>query len=56
VSARDDDGKKLWVVVNMDGKGGKVRLPTGASDALTGKKLPAGSLKLVRYAWRVVQI
>jgi beta-galactosidase len=50
------DGKKLWVVVNLDGKGGKVRLPSGATDALTGKKLPAGPLKLARYAWRTVRV
>ncbi|MES1168069.1 MAG: beta-galactosidase trimerization domain-containing protein, partial [Oleiharenicola lentus] len=50
------DGKKLWVVVNLDGKGGKVRLPAGATDALTGKKLPAGPLKLARYAWRAVRV
>lgn len=50
------DGHRLWVVVNMDGKGGRVRLPKGATDALTGKKLPAGPLKLTRYAWRVVRI
>jgi len=50
------DGKKLWVVVNLDGKGGKVRLPADATDALTGKKLPAGPLKLARYAWRVVRV
>ncbi len=50
------DGKNLWVIVNMDGKGGKVRLPSGATDALTGKKLPAGPLKLARYAWRVVRV
>ena len=48
-------GKKLWVVVNLDGKGGKVRLPAGATDALTEKKLPAGPLRLMRYAWRVVR-
>ena len=50
------DGKKLWVVVNMDGKGGKVRLPAGATDALTGKKISAGPLKLARYAWRAVRL
>ena len=49
------DGKKLWVVVNLDGKGGRVRLPAGATDALTGKKLPTGPLKLARYGWRTVR-
>jgi hypothetical protein len=41
--------------VNMDGKGGRVRLPKGATDALTGKKLPASPLKVARYAWRVIK-
>jgi hypothetical protein len=42
--------------VNLDGKGGRVRVPRGATDALTGRKLPAGPLKLARYAWRVVRL
>ncbi|RXK54572.1 beta-galactosidase [Oleiharenicola lentus] len=50
------DGETLWVVVNLNGKGGRVRVPKGATDALTGKKLPAGPLKLARYGWRVVWI
>jgi beta-galactosidase len=48
------DGKALWVVVNLDGKGGRVRLPKGATDALTGRRLPAGSLPVGRYRWRAV--
>ncbi len=49
------DGETLWVVVNLNGKGGRVRVPKGATDALTGKKLPAGPLKLARYGWRAVR-
>jgi len=50
------DGRKLWVIVNLDGKGGKDRLPSGATDALNGRKISAGPLKLARYAWRVVRL
>lgn len=51
---RTPDGRDLWVVQNMDGGGGKVRLPVGAKDALTGKRI-AGMLKIGAYAWRVVR-
>lgn len=50
-----DDGKALWIVVNMDGRGGAVTLPAGATDAISGEKLPAGATKLERYGWRAVR-
>src|SRR5207302_6425493 len=48
-----EDGHKLWIVVNMDGKGGKVELPQSAEDALGGEKLSAGTIELRRYEYRV---
>jgi len=50
------DGKALWIVVNMDGKGGRVELPAAARDAVSGAILPAGELKIPRYGWRAVEL
>jgi beta-galactosidase len=49
-------GKALWIVVNMDGKGGEVNLPHAAIDALTGSHLRPGALKLARYEWRALEL
>jgi beta-galactosidase len=46
------DGRTLWIVVNMDGRGGDVTLPRAASDAFTGDAIPAGTHQLGRYEWR----
>ncbi len=51
-----NDGSKLWVVVNMDGRGGEVTLPGGAADALTGTAVPAGALKIGPYRWRALKL
>lgn len=48
------DGRVLWLVVNLDGKGGQVELPRTAKDALTGASLAAGQLTLARYEHRAV--
>lgn len=50
----DDAGRESWLVVNLDGKGGKVDLPKAARDGLTGKPVPAGPLALARYEYRLV--
>jgi beta-galactosidase len=49
-------GKALWIVVNLDGKGGEVNLPRAANDALTGSQLRPGALKLGRYEWRALEL
>jgi beta-galactosidase len=49
------DGKSTWVVVNMDGKGGRVTLPRGGRDLLTGDKLSAGPLEIKPYDYHVVK-
>lgn len=50
-----DDGKKVWIAVNLDGSGGEVTLPAGATDAVSGGRLAGGGLKLRRYEWRAVR-
>ena len=48
------DGRVLWFVINLDGRGGEVELPRSGRDALSGALLGAGPLKLARYEHRVV--
>jgi beta-galactosidase len=50
-----DDGGDLWVVVNLDGQGGEVRLPGARADAVSGEGLPGGPLTIGRYGWRVLR-
>ena len=45
----DDAGKRSWVVVNMDGEGGDVRLPAEAANTAKGEKLKVG-----RFGWKMV--
>ncbi|HXQ80259.1 MAG TPA: beta-galactosidase [Opitutaceae bacterium] len=50
-----EKGDKLWIVVNMDGRGGEVQLPRAAADAISGERIPGDALKLGRYEWRAVR-
>jgi beta-galactosidase len=49
------DGARLWIVVNMDGKGGKVTLPEPATDAITSAPLTAGELEIEAYGYRALR-
>jgi len=51
----DNAGNKLWMVVNMDGKGGELELPQNAKDTLTAKSL-SGKLTLTPYQWRLINV
>lgn len=51
-----DDGRELWVIVNLDGSGGSVTLPRGGLDAVTGRNVPAGALAVGPYEHRVIQL
>lgn len=56
VAPRRGDGFDVWVVVNMDGRGGSVTLPSAGIDALTQERFEAGSkLELGRYEHRVIR-
>lgn len=50
----DNQGAVLWVVVNMDGKGGTVKVPANAKDAITGQSVNS-VLELKRYEWRLIK-
>ncbi|GMK42034.1 beta-galactosidase YesZ [Paenibacillus sp. CCS19] len=52
----ETDGRQLWVIVNMDGRGGTVTIPNGSVDAITGEPIAAGPLAVERYAYRVVRL
>jgi beta-galactosidase len=49
------DGKDVWLVVNIDGKGGRVILPKNGVDVLTGDKLSSGPLELKPYGYDAVK-
>ena len=44
----------LWVIVNMDGKGGEVVLPYNAADVITNNREARGRLKLGPYQYRTL--
>lgn len=55
VAPREQDGRKYWIVVNMDGKGGSVTVPQAVRDCITQENIPAGEWKLGKYDYRVLQ-
>ncbi|WP_341282009.1 beta-galactosidase [Paenibacillus sp. FSL H8-0537] len=55
VAPRQGDGYVIWVIINMDGAGGHVTLPQDGVDALSGAAVPAGSLPVGQYEYRVVR-
>jgi len=48
------DGVIIWIVVNMDGNGGTVKLPQHAKDLLSGEQLPPGPLTIESCGWRII--
>lgn len=47
-------GKPLWIVINMNGKGGNVRLAKNTRDAVTNKSVSGNNIKLKAYEWRAL--
>lgn len=47
-------GRPVWLIVNMDGKGGSAQLPEPARDEISQVELPAGELRIPGYGWRAV--
>lgn len=47
-------GKPLWVIINMDGKGGGVKLPQSLRDAVTDKAISGDAINLAAYEWRAL--
>jgi beta-galactosidase len=55
IAPREKDGRQVWVIINMDGQGGRTSLPAAGMDVLSGKSVPEGELNLGRYEYRVIQ-
>ena len=50
----DKNGKAFWIIVNMDGEGGSVKVPAGSVDSLSAKKLSDSKLIIPAYDWRAI--
>ncbi|MFH5181386.1 beta-galactosidase [Paenibacillus sp. TAB 01] len=55
VAPRNGDGFTIWVIVNMDGGGGRVTVPQAGTDALSGEDVPPGVLEIGAYGYRVLR-
>ncbi|MBC7783485.1 MAG: beta-galactosidase [Burkholderiales bacterium] len=49
-------GRRAWIVINLDGKGGTVTLSGKATDIVSGKPIDAGDLTLTPYDVRAVDL
>ena len=52
---REGDGFKVWIIINMDGKGGCVTLPATCIDEITGEELRCCILEIGCFEYRVVR-
>jgi len=55
VAQRTGDGYELWIIVNMDGAGGSVTLPTSGVDVVTNEEVAQGKLAVGRYEYRAIR-
>ncbi|WP_276736601.1 beta-galactosidase [Bacillus sp. (in: firmicutes)] len=55
VAPRKGDNGLVWIIVNMDGKGGSVTLPEAGTDLLTNRSAIAGRLAVGPHEYRVIQ-
>jgi beta-galactosidase len=55
VAPRKEDKEDIWIIINMDGKGGSVTIPQNAQDIISGLKLPQGKLNIGKYEYRVIK-
>lgn len=55
VAPRKGENGLVWIVVNMDGKGGSVTLPEAGTDLLTHRLEKAGRLAVGPHEYRVIQ-
>lgn len=51
----DSAGRDVWIVINLDGQGGRIILGESVEDALTGETIEAGPMALGRYGWRALR-
>jgi len=55
VAQRRGDDHELWIIVNMDGAGGRVTLPSGGVDVVTNEPVEPGPLSVGRYEYRAIR-
>ncbi len=55
VAPRIGDGYRLWVIINMDGKGGHVTSDQAGVDLLTGEPVAAGKIEVGKYAYKIIK-
>lgn len=54
VAPRESETEELWVIVNMNGEGGRVTLPREGFDKLSGERVTAGRMEVGRYEYRMI--
>ncbi|WP_159887145.1 beta-galactosidase [Paenibacillus puerhi] len=55
VAPRKGDGFDVWIIVNMDGKGGRVTLPRQGYDELEGSEVQAGLLNIAPFGYKAIR-
>lgn len=55
VVPRKGDDCGLWIIINMDGKGGSIYIPEDGVDMITEKTILKGNLEIGKYEYRVVR-
>ncbi len=55
VTPRSAGKDLLWIIVNMDGDGGRVTLPAKGIDAVSGQTVPSGILEIGKYKYRAIR-
>ncbi|WP_160720750.1 beta-galactosidase [Bacillus sp. USDA818B3_A] len=56
VAPRQGDGYSVWFVINMDGNGGSVTLPTEGIDLQTNRKVSQGKLEIGKFEYKMIRI
>lgn len=55
VAPRQGDGYHLWIIINMDGKGGSVTIPHEGYDLLAQTEIKPGRLGIGKYEYRIIR-
>lgn len=53
---RQGEGYRLWIIINMDGKGGNASIPFEGIDMITGGKIFPGKLEISKYGYKVIKV
>lgn len=50
------NGQLVWIIVNMDGRGGSVTLPCQGTDTLTGDEVPPGQVAVEPFGYKAIRL